>query len=91
VGQALEKARLFDESRRRAQREQATRQITDRIRARTEVDAMLQTAIRELAQALQAPRVFVRLAPEALAEDEEHQNDAKIENQAHPPLSGETV
>jgi GAF domain-containing protein/HAMP domain-containing protein len=79
VGQALEKARLFDESRRRAQREQATRQITDRIRARTEVDAMLQTAIRELAQTLQAPRVFVRLAPEALAEEDEHQNDEKTD------------
>ncbi len=74
VGQALEKARLFDESRRRAQREQATRQITDRIRSRTEVDAMLQTAIRELAQTLQAPRVFVRLAPEAL-EDSDEQGD----------------
>jgi GAF domain-containing protein/HAMP domain-containing protein len=79
VGQALEKARLFDESRRRAQREQATRQIADRIRARTEVDAMLQTAIRELAQTLQAPRVFVRLAPEALAEEDEQQNDEKTD------------
>lgn len=70
VGQALEKARLFDESRRRAQREQATRQITDRIRGRTEVDAMLQTAIRELAQTLRAPRVFVRLAPEVLVDSD---------------------
>jgi GAF domain-containing protein/HAMP domain-containing protein len=80
VGQALEKARLFDESRRRAQREQATRQIADRIRARTEVDAMLQTAIRELAQTLGAPRVFVRLAPEALTtEDDEYPRDEKTD------------
>jgi GAF domain-containing protein/HAMP domain-containing protein len=83
VGQALEKARLFDESRRRAQREQATRQITDRIRGRTEVDAMLQTAIRELAQTLGAPRVFVRLAPEALTEDDKYPSDKEIDQELY--------
>ena len=79
VGQALEKARLFDESRRRAHREQSTRQITDRIRGRTEVDAMLQTAIRELAQTLRAPRVFVRLVPEILADSDERQTREKTD------------
>jgi len=70
LGQALESARLFEETQRRARREALTRQITDRVRSKTEVDAMLQTAVRELAQALGAPRAFVRLAPEALAADD---------------------
>jgi GAF domain-containing protein len=69
LGQALESARLFEETQRRARYEALTRQITDRIRSRAEVDTMLQTAIQELSRSLGAPRVFVRLASEALSGD----------------------
>jgi GAF domain-containing protein len=79
LGQALEGARLFEETQSRAHREALTRQITDRIRDRSDVEAMLQTAIRELSQALRAPRVFVRLAPEALASDDGGQTTNQLE------------
>jgi GAF domain-containing protein/HAMP domain-containing protein len=62
---ALESARLFEQTQARARREALTRQITERIRDAMDVDAMLQTAVRELGQALGAPRVYVRLATDA--------------------------
>jgi len=84
LGQALESARLFEETQRRARYETLTRQITDRIRSRAEVDAMLQTAIQELARSLGAPRVFVRLAPEALTgEGQSGLNGGGREESAH--------
>ncbi len=84
LGQALESARLFEETQRRARYETLTRQITDRIRSRAEVDAMLQTAIQELARSLGAPRVFVRLAPEALTgEGQSELNGGGREESAH--------
>ena len=84
LGQALESARLFEETQRRARYETLTRQITDRIRSRAEVDAMLQTAIQELARSLGAPRVFVRLAPEALmGEEQSGANGGGREESAH--------
>lgn len=68
---ALESARLFEQTQSRARRETLTRQITERIRNAMDVDAMLQTAVQELGQALGAPRVYVRLATEASGDAEE--------------------
>jgi len=65
MAQALESAWLFEQAQARAHRETLTRQITERIRNAIDVDAMLQTAIQELGQALDAPRVYVRLATDA--------------------------
>jgi len=62
---ALESARLFEQTQARARREALTRQITERIRDAMDVDTMLQTAVRELGQALGAPRVYVRLTTDA--------------------------
>lgn len=61
MAQTLESARLLEQSRTRAHRETVTRQITERIRDAMDVDAMLQTAIRELGQALGASQVYVHL------------------------------
>jgi GAF domain-containing protein len=67
---ALESARLFEQTQARARRESLTREITERIRDAMDVDTMLQTAIRELGQALGAPRVYVRLGVDAVEDAE---------------------
>jgi hypothetical protein len=54
--------RLFDQARRRAAREQMAAQITSRIRQSLEVERVLQTAARELGDALDFAQVNIRLA-----------------------------
>lgn len=51
---ALESAQLYDETRRRAERERLTGEITARVRASNDPQVILQTAVRELRRALKA-------------------------------------
>jgi GAF domain-containing protein len=60
VALALENARLFEETTRRADRERAVSDITTRIRSTTDPQLMLQTALDELKRALGAKEVQVR-------------------------------
>jgi GAF domain-containing protein len=53
---ALESARLYQETQRRAERERLAAQITARMRASNDPQTILQTAVQELRQALQAQR-----------------------------------
>ncbi|NJN93159.1 MAG: GAF domain-containing protein [Anaerolineales bacterium] len=52
VAQTAENLRLFEETRERASYEQTVRQITDKLRAAPNLDALLETAARELGQRL---------------------------------------
>ncbi|MBE7556490.1 MAG: GAF domain-containing protein [Anaerolineales bacterium] len=52
LGQAAESLRLFDETQERAGREATIREITDKLRAAPSLDALLETAARELGQRL---------------------------------------
>ena len=61
LGLTLESARLFQDTRRRAAREQLIGEITARMRETLDVDTMLQTAIREIGQALGKVEVEVRM------------------------------
>jgi len=63
VALALENARLFEDTQARAQREQMINTITARIRASTDVEAILRTAAEELAKALNLSRARIRLTP----------------------------
>jgi GAF domain-containing protein len=65
MGSALESAQFFQETQRRAAREQAIRQVTERMRSAVNVEAILQNTATELARALGAPRAYVRLGTEA--------------------------
>ncbi len=65
LGTALESAQLFQETQRRVAREQAIRQVTERMRGAIDVEAILQNTVAELAKALGAPRAYVRLGTEA--------------------------
>ncbi|MEA3342005.1 MAG: GAF domain-containing protein, partial [Chloroflexota bacterium] len=58
---AIENARLLETTRRRAERERLTADITAHVRASTEVDTIMRTAIRELGQALRASDGLIRL------------------------------
>jgi GAF domain-containing protein/HAMP domain-containing protein len=61
VGQALQSARLFAATQQRARREELTRRITDRIRAASDIEDILQTAAEELGKALDVSRAVARL------------------------------
>jgi GAF domain-containing protein/HAMP domain-containing protein len=62
---ALESARLYQDTQRRAAREQAIRQVTERMRRAVDIESILQNTVTELARALDVPRAYVRLGTEA--------------------------
>jgi GAF domain-containing protein len=61
AGVAIENARLFQNAERAAWREQLARQIMGKVQAATDVENILQVAVRELGQALRTPRAVVQL------------------------------
>lgn len=61
LGQALETARLLEDTRARALREQLASTISGRVRAEVEVEALLERALRELSLALGVRRAVVEL------------------------------
>ena len=65
VALALENARLLEETRRRAERERLAGQITARIRAAGDMDAILRTTVQEVRRALGVSHGLIRLGIEA--------------------------
>jgi GAF domain-containing protein/HAMP domain-containing protein len=65
IGLALENARLLEESRQRAAREQLLGEVTARMRETLDLDTVLKTAIREIGDALGLAKVEVRIKEEA--------------------------
>jgi GAF domain-containing protein/HAMP domain-containing protein len=61
LGLALESARLYQDTQRRAAREQLTGEVTARMRETLDMDTVLQTAIREFGDALGIAEVEVRM------------------------------
>jgi GAF domain-containing protein/HAMP domain-containing protein len=100
---ALEGARLYQETQRRAAREQAIRRVTEEMRRAVDVEAILQNTVTELAKAIGAPRAYVRLGtetelipnkqaksdlgPEAVVPDETGAEPAPEELKPDPVLS----
>lgn len=62
---ALESARLYQDTQRRAAREAAIRRVTEEMRRAVDIEAILQNTVSELAKALGAPRAYVRLGTDA--------------------------
>jgi GAF domain-containing protein len=71
VALTLENMRLFEETRRRARREEIIREITTKMRGSTDLNAILQTTIQELAKVLGTSRTFVQLgtAPQLVSSE----------------------
>jgi GAF domain-containing protein len=61
---AFEGQRLLAEAQRRAERERLIRHISDKVRATSDLETILQTTVQELSKALELPRAFVRLGTE---------------------------
>jgi GAF domain-containing protein/HAMP domain-containing protein len=62
---AVENVRLLGEAQARAGRERVIRQITERMWRAVDVESILQATVTSLGQAVDAPRVYVRLDTEA--------------------------
>jgi GAF domain-containing protein len=67
---ALENARLFEETSRRAEQEETIARVTTQIGASTDFDRILQTTIQELGRALGASRSFIQLGTPSENENE---------------------
>lgn len=81
---SLENNRLFQESRKTAQRERLVNDIAATISMETEVQAILETALREVGQALQTPNVSIRLDAAAGSSDLPLGNGNGNGNGKHP-------
>ena len=69
LGVAVESARLYEETQRRAERERLAGEISAKLRASNDPRTILQTAVQELRQALQANRAQVLLQPHQNTEE----------------------
>jgi GAF domain-containing protein len=58
---AFEGQRLFSETQQRAEREELIRHITDKVRATSSLETILQTTVEEMSKALRLPRAYVQL------------------------------
>jgi GAF domain-containing protein len=70
LGLALDSARLYQDTRRRAAREQLTREITEKMRSVAGVEDIIQTAVDELSRVLGTSHTFVRLGVAPLSQDD---------------------
>jgi GAF domain-containing protein len=64
IANAIENARLFEETQHLAQRERTISQITSKLRSALNLETILQTAVEELGQALGASEAIVSLGTE---------------------------
>lgn len=76
---ALENARLFEETARRAEREQIVSEISSHISESTNFNRIMQTTIQELGRMLGATRAFIQLETPALGEDTSPPHEATQE------------
>ncbi len=69
---ALENANLLQQAQRRAWRERLAREIGGKLQAAPDIEAVLQTAVRELGRVMSTPRSFVQLGE---TEQSKHQSE----------------
>jgi GAF domain-containing protein len=87
VSIALESARLFEDTQRRAERERLAGEITSKIRASNDPQEILRVAARELRNALQASQVQVLVQPA----DKQHDPATNKVNGHHRNRRTETI
>jgi GAF domain-containing protein len=73
MGLALESAQFYEETQRRAVREQVAREVTARMRETLDVETVLRTTAQQVRQALDLPEVTIRLQPSQPNDTDHHQ------------------
>jgi GAF domain-containing protein len=68
LGVALESARLYQDTQRRAARERLTGEVTARMRETLDMETVLKTAVQEVQEALGLPEVIVRLTTQPIGQ-----------------------
>ncbi len=72
---ALESARLYQDTQRRAAREKLIGQVSARVRETLDIESMLKTAAQEIRQSLELPEVVIRLLPQTRARKDGNENE----------------
>ena len=85
VGLALENARLLEVTQRRAARDRMVADITNKMRRAVDMDTLIQTAVREITNAINVPEAFVQLGVSPSAPTGETQSSTKQENDLPSP------
>jgi GAF domain-containing protein len=75
TGQAMERARLYQDTQSRAVREQMRREITDTMRQAVNIDALMKVTVQSLTSALGAEGAFVHLSVDPTLEDDQGENE----------------
>ncbi|MGC9395557.1 MAG: GAF domain-containing protein [Anaerolineae bacterium] len=76
VSQAMERARLYRDTQRRAARERMTREITDAVQRATDMESLMRIATEELVRALGGAQGYMRLGVESLTlHSEQHEGE----------------
>jgi GAF domain-containing protein len=70
MGEALESARLYENTQQRAMREQMLSEATDKMRRATDIDALMKTAVQEMASILGTSNAFVQFTGQTGASNE---------------------
>ncbi len=78
LGVALDSARLFQDTQRRAAEDRLVGEITSRLRATLDIDTVLQTAVREVGSALGAAKVDLRLHSPGSGDGQERAAEAQV-------------
>jgi GAF domain-containing protein len=73
MGLALESAQFYEETQRRAVREQVAREVSARMRETLDVETVLKTTVQQVRQALDLPEVVIRLQPSQLEDSDQRQ------------------
>jgi GAF domain-containing protein len=71
VGLALENARLLEVTQRRAARDRMVADITNKMRRAVDMDTLIQTAVREITNAIDVPEAFVQLGVQSAVQNME--------------------
>ena len=84
LGLALDSARLYQTTQRRAAEDRLVGEITARMRETLDVDTVLQTAVSEIGQTLGISKVEVRLGTRSGPAEAEAQEEAEAQAQVVP-------
>jgi GAF domain-containing protein/HAMP domain-containing protein len=68
---ALDNARLYRDTQRRATRDRMVAEITNKMRRAVDMDTLIQTAVREITNAINVPEAFIQLGVSPAAQDHE--------------------